>query len=195
MITFPRQFGPGRHLTVAPELLFAAGLCTVQRTKCLPVQMVWRDQAGCTYEVAQLELLWRRRTPRAWWLFPQYLSACRKWGLNWNWFAQPAPPAGKKPDDASSSKKFFSMCFEILHVSLLGFHVSRCNHFPMKVENWFKSHNEAKSIILSGGAVITWKLLRDILPPLEPLIPSIWRPTTTVYVVQLLLVYYLRPAL
>ena len=48
MITFPRQFGPGRHLTVAPELLFAVGLCTVQRT--ILVQMVWTDQAGCTYE-------------------------------------------------------------------------------------------------------------------------------------------------
>ena len=90
-------------------------------------------------------------------------------------------------------KVLFNVFFasELLHVSLLCFHVSMYNHFPMKVENWFKSHNEAKSIMLSGGAVITWKLLRDILPPLEPLIPSTWRPTT-VYVVHL---YGERPLL
>ena len=40
---------------------------------------------------ARFELLRRRRTLAAPWLFPQYLSACRKWGLNWNWFGQPAP--------------------------------------------------------------------------------------------------------
>ena len=43
------------------------------------------------------------------------------------------------------------------------------NHFPMKAENWFKSHNEAESIILSeGGCDSPWKLLRDILAPLDP---------------------------
>ena len=88
MITFSRQFGRGRHLTAAPELLFAAGLCTVQCTSiCRCVQMMCQDQADCTYK---LELLWCCRTPRAPWLFPQYLSACRKWGLNWNWFGQAA---------------------------------------------------------------------------------------------------------
>ena len=182
MITFSRQFGRGRHLTAAPELLFAAGLCTVQCTSmCRCVQMMCQDQADCTYK---LELLWCCRTPRAPWLFPQYLSACRKWGLNWNWFGQAAPLPGKQNGDASKGAS------EFLVVSLSCFPVFMYNHFPMKVENWFKSHNEAKSIILSGGAVITWKLLRDILAPLEPLIPSIWP-----LCVQLLLVYYLYSAL
>ena len=39
----------------------------------------------------------------------------------------------------------------------------------MKAENRFKSHNEAESIILSeGGCDSPWKLLRDILAPLDP---------------------------
>ena len=50
MITFSRQFGRGRHLTAATELLFAAGLCTVQSTQCRRVQMVCRDQPACTYK-------------------------------------------------------------------------------------------------------------------------------------------------
>ena len=68
--------------------------------------------------IYKLELLWCCRTPRAPWLFPQYLSACRKWGLNWNWFGQAAPLPGKQNGDTSKGAS------EFLVVSLSCFHVS-----------------------------------------------------------------------
>ena len=72
MITFCRQFGRGRHLTAAPELLFAAGLCTVQRTQMVcrdqrctvqGTQMVCWDQPACTAYTWQLEF-WCRAVGR-----------------------------------------------------------------------------------------------------------------------------------